>query len=72
MKPPVTACKQATCKPHVENDHAVTEESHERVQAEGNAHSVLWVRLLNAGEVNGGQARIKSNMLVNDCTLAPL
>ena len=26
----------------------------------------------NAGEVNGGQARIKSNMLANDCSLAPL
>ena len=58
------------CKPHVENDHTVTQELHE--QAEANAHSVLWVRLLNAGEVNGGQGRIKSNMLVNDCTLAPL
>ena len=30
------------------------------------------MRLLNAGEVNGWQARIKSNMLVNDSTLAPL
>ena len=57
---------------HVENDHTVTEELHERVPAEADAHSVLWVRPLNAGEVNGGQARIKSNMLVNDCTLASL
>lgn len=30
------------------------------------------MRILNAGEGVGGQARIKSNMLVNDCTLAPL
>ena len=42
------------------------------MQAEANAHSVMWVRLLNAGEVNGGQARIKSKMLLNDCTLASL
>ena len=34
------------CKPHVENDYTVAEELHERLQAEGNAHSVLWVRLL--------------------------
>ena len=43
-----------------------------REQVEGNAHSVLWVRILNAREGVGGQARIKSNMLVSDCTLAPL
>ena len=63
---------RVACQPHVENDHTVTEELHERVQAEANAHSVMWVRLLNAGEISGGQARIKSNMLVRDCTLAPL
>ncbi|KAJ7389597.1 hypothetical protein OS493_030283 [Desmophyllum pertusum] len=52
------------CQPHVENDPTVTEELHEKAQAEANAHSVLWVRILNAGEGVGGQARIKSNMLV--------
>ena len=56
----------------MKNDHTVTESLHERLQKEANAHSVLWVRLLNAGEVIGGQARIKNNMLVSDCTLAPL
>ena len=63
---------RVACQPHVENDHTVTESLHERLQKEANAHSVLWVRLLNAGEVVGGQARIKNNMLVSDCTLAPL
>ena len=60
------------CKPHVENDLTVTEELHERAQAEANAHSVLVSENLNAGESAGGQAKIKSNMLVSDCTLAPL
>ena len=63
---------RVACQPHVENDPVVTEELHERAQAEANAHSVLWVRILNAGEGVGGQARIRSNMLVNDSTLAPL
>ena len=63
---------RVACRPHVENDHTITESLHERLQKEANAHSVMWVRLLNAGEVVGGQARIKSNMLVSDCTLAPL
>ena len=63
---------RVACQPHVENDITVTHELHERVQAEANAHSVMWVRLLNAGDITGGQARIKSNMLVNDCKLAPL
>lgn len=35
---------RVACQPHVENDHTVAEEMHERVQAEANAHSVLWVR----------------------------
>ena len=62
---------RVACQPHVENDLTVTEELHERAQAEANAHSVLWVRILNAGEGVGGQARIKNNMLVSDCTLPP-
>ena len=63
---------RAACQQHAENDPAVTEELHERAQAEANAHSVLWMGILNVGGGVGGQARIKSNMLVNDCTLAPL
>ena len=59
---------RVACQPHVENDLTVTEELHERAQAEANAQSVLWVRILNAGEGVGEQARIKSNMLVSDCT----
>ena len=60
------------CQPHVENDPFVIEEVHERAQTEVNAHSVMWVRILNAGNGVRGQARIKSNVLVTDCTLAPL
>ncbi|KAJ7323144.1 hypothetical protein OS493_032147 [Desmophyllum pertusum] len=63
---------RVACQPQVENDPTVTEELHEKAQAEANAHSVLWVRILNAGEGVGGQARIKSNMLVSNYTLAPL
>ena len=63
---------RVACQPHVENDPVVTEELHERAQAEANAQSVLWVRILNAGEGVGGQARIRSNMLENDSTLGPL
>ncbi|KAL9970203.1 hypothetical protein ACROYT_G022537 [Oculina patagonica] len=44
----------------------------QRAQVEVNAHSVLWVRILNAGEGVGGQARIKSNMMVHNSSLAPL
>ena len=63
---------RVACQPHVENDLTVTENLNRRLQTEANAHSVLWVRLLSAGEIVGGQARIKSNMLVSDYTLAPL
>ena len=63
---------RVACQPHVENDLTIKKGLHERVQREANAHSVLWVRLLSAGEIIGGQTRIKSNMLVSDCTLAPL
>ncbi|XP_078349909.1 uncharacterized protein LOC144634761 [Oculina patagonica] len=63
---------RVACQPHIENDPVVTEELHERAQVEVNAHSVLWVRILNAGEGVGGQARIRSNMMVHDSPLAPL
>ena len=63
---------RVACQLHVENDPVVREELHERAQVEANAHSVLWVRILNAGEGVGGQARIRSNMLVHDSSLAPL
>ena len=62
------------CKPHTENDIVVTQEIHEKVQKKGNAHSAFWVRILRVGDNIGEKttSRIKSNMVVQDCTLAPL
>ena len=62
------------CKPHTQKDTVVTQEIHEKVQKEGNAHSAFWVRMLRVGDKIGGKttSRIKSNMMVQECTLAPL
>ena len=37
-----------------------------------NSHSVVWVRILGAGEAVRGHERIKRTMLVQDSMLAPL
>ena len=52
----------------------VTQEIHEKVQEKGNAHSAFWVRILRVGDKIGEKTttRITSNMVVQDCTLAPL
>ncbi|PFX22394.1 hypothetical protein AWC38_SpisGene13073 [Stylophora pistillata] len=53
---------RAACQPHVENDHTVTEELHGRVQAEANAHSVVWVRLLNTDKLQSKGGPIGSQL----------
>ena len=60
------------CQTHTENDPTVDQDFHEKVQKQANAHSTFWVRILRTGEELGGQARIKGNMLVQDCILPPL
>ena len=56
----------------MQSDCDVTDEFHEKAQKVVNAHSIMWVRFLRAGEAVGGQDRIKRNMLVQDSTLALL
>ena len=60
------------CRIHVENDPTVTQDFHEKAQKMADAHSTLWTRILRAGEGVEGQARIKSNVLVQDSTQAPI
>ena len=60
-------------KPHYEKDIDVTQEVHEQAQKEANGHSIMWSRILKAGENNNkGNDRIKTNMLVENNDLASL
>jgi hypothetical protein len=60
------------CHTQTENDPTVNQNFYEKIQKQANAHSTFWVRILRTGEETGGQARIKGNILVQDCTLPPL
>ena len=58
-------------KPHYEKDIDITEEIHERAQKEANGHSVMWSRMLRAGEgTKNGKNRVKTNLLVENNDLA--
>ena len=60
-------------KPHYEKDIDITQEVHEQAQKEANGHSIMWTRILKAGEnTNKGNDRIKTNMLVENNDLASL
>ena len=63
--------------PHIVGDAIVEEAVHLRAQKEANAHSVMWTRMLKAGENSGtkalsGMQRVKDNMQVHNHGYAPL
>ena len=58
-------------KPHYEKDITIDEETHEKAQKEANGHSIMWSRILKAGEgIKNGEQRIKTNLLVENNGLA--
>ena len=61
---------------HVEEDEVIGEKEHDRLQKEINAHTIMWLRLSNAGEFTGGEggsfSRIKNSLKVSNHGYAPL
>ena len=65
------------CDEHIRNDRVITEEEHLKCQETINGHSILWCRILRAGEcadTSGarGTDRVKNNLLVEHSDTAPL
>ena len=63
--------------PHIIGDEIVDEAAHLRAQKEANAHTVMWTRMLKAGEnsstkASSGMQRVKDNMQVHNHGYAPL
>ena len=63
--------------PHIVGDAIVEEAVHQRAQKEANAHSVMWTRIMKAGEnastkAASGMQRVKDNMQVQNHGYAPL
>ena len=58
--------------PHVENDLVIDLQHHDDIETKMNAHSVMWVRMLNAGQDMSQEDRIKSNMTSKYNPIAPL
>ena len=63
---------KTTSQPHIRDSVVITKDEHDRFQQLINAHSVSWVRILNAGEETNNEVRIKNNMLNSDSQVAPL
>ena len=59
-------------QPHIKDSAVINKDEHERLQQLINAHSVSWVRILNAGKETSNEVRIKNNMLNSDSQVAPL
>ena len=50
-------------QPHISDSVAITKGEHDRLQQLINAHSVSWIRILDAEGERNSEMRIKSNML---------
>ena len=60
---------------HTTEDTIITEEEHNTLQKQANAHATIWTRITKAGENNKSekaQDRIKSNLMVKNNGHAPL
>ena len=58
--------------PHVERDQIIDVKEHDDIEKKINAHSVMWVRMLCAGEGTGQEERIRNNMVSHCNPIAPL
>ena len=58
-------------QPHISDSVAITKDEHDRLQQLMNAHSVSWIRILDAGGETNSEVRIKNNMLNSDSQVAP-
>ena len=63
---------KTTSQPHTSDSVAITKSEHDRLQQLINAHSVSWIRILDAGRETNSEMRIKNNMLNSDSQVVPL
>ena len=57
---------------HVTNDEVVTAKKVKQFEKEVNAHTEMWIRVLNAGKKTGNYDRIRTSMKSNNNPPAPL
>ena len=65
----------AACEKHTDKDEVISEHDYQSLINEVNAHSVMWSKILKAGEKTGdyGTQRIKENLLsAEKCDAPPL
>ena len=61
-----------TGDPHIQGDESITRKEYGEIEKNMNAHSVAWIRMLNAGVLENDQKRIKDNMITTDSAIPPL
>ena len=57
---------------HISEDRIINDETKERYEKTVNAHSEMWLRMINAGKNRNQYERIKHSMLTKNCPPAPL
>ena len=63
---------KSVSQPHIADSNVITKKTHDRLEQLTNAHSVSWIRILNAGSGMGHEVRIRNNMINSDSPVAPL
>ena len=59
------------CDEHVKNDETINRDKHNECEKKLNAHTIMWIRFLNAGKDTNSNKKIRSNMANKNSPYAP-
>ena len=58
--------------PHAENDMVISLKDHDTIETKLSAHTIMWMRMINAGESVNQQERVRISMVNRHSPIAPL